>query len=275
MKTPQQKLIIALVFIWLVTIATACFIIRANNKKIHSLDQANGMLANDITVYKHVNGKLISTNQAAELRAKEFKNALPELADALTKQMDIKLKNLRAGVVAAIEARGSGNASISRIPYAENSITSDPEWTYTTHDGKTYKINAITGDSTFLDLTITSDSTFLGSKFEPFALTFDDGYLNFKSDVYNELDAPSEYTYGDTVKFSFNMKGKFLQRKQLYVSGALANPNAKILNSQGVLVNEFKQKRFGVGPSVSWGIGPDLKPQTTIGFSLHWSWIKF
>lgn len=253
MKTPQQKLIIALVFIWLVTIATACFIIRANNKKIHSLDQANGMLTNDITVYKHVNGKLISENHAAELRAKEFKNALPELSDALTKQMDIKLKNLRAGVVAAIEARGSGNASINRIPY----------FTDTT--------GIVMGGTS--DLIYITDS--MTNKFEPFALTFDDGYLNFKSDVYNELNAPSEYTYGDTVKFSFNMQGKWFQRKQLFVSGALANPNAKILNSQGVLVNEFKDKRFGVGPSVSWGIGPDLKPQTTIGFSLHWSWIRF
>lgn len=243
MKTPH-KFYLGLIVCLIAMLIIGYIWSIEKDKKIQSLNQANGILQNDITAYKHVNGKLVADNQAAEIRGKELRESLPLLADALTKQMDIKLKNLRAGVVAEIRAAGYGNSVITKIPY----------------------------NTTGSSLVITDSMT---NHFEPFALTFDDGYLNFKSDVYSEYQAPSEYTYSDTIKFAFNMQGKFLQRKQLFVSGSLSNPTAKVVKSQGVLVNEFKQKRFGIGPSVSWGLGADLRPQTTIGVSLHWSWIRF
>jgi predicted Holliday junction resolvase-like endonuclease len=252
-----QTLITAIVLILLlVVIAVSMIKLRAMDKQVESLTQANGVLQNENTTYKHVNGKLLAENQAAELRAEELKKSLPALAEALTKQMDIKMRNLRAGVVAEIRATGSGNASIGRIPFdTTGRFHPDPGFIY---------------DS------INNHLNLLDSNFEPFALTIDDGYLGAQIDVYNEFKAPYLYTYSDTIKFAFHMKRpKWHQRKQLYVSGSLANPNATVLRSQGVLVNEFKQKRFGIGPSVSWGMGPDLKPQTTIGLSLHWSWIRF
>lgn len=243
MKTPH-KITLIFIFLWLVTLATASVILKGNNKRIQSLEQANGMLTNEVTAYKTVNGKLLSQNQAAELREKEFRQALPELADALTKQMDIKLRNFRAGVLADFIARGSGNSQISRI------------------------------DTLLLHDTISTSS------FEPFALTFYDGYLSFKSDVYSELNAPSEYVYGDTIKFSFNMqRPKRFHQKQLFVSGSLANPNAKILNSKGVLINEFKQKRFGIGPAVGYGVvfgsNNELHHGYFIGATLNWNVIRF
>ena len=251
---PQTKLIIALIVLLLITLAIASVLIYGKDKKIHSLQQANGVLTNEVTTYKHVNGKLLADNQAAEVRAKDFEKALPQLADALTRQMDIKLRNFRAGVVASIEARGSGNASITPIDTAELTVIDEMP-----HFGQ---------------------PNTLGDKFEPFALTFDDGYLSFKSDVYSELNAPSEYVYGDTIKFAFSMKRpKRFHQKQLFVSGSLSNPNAKVIRSEGVLVNEFKQKRFGIGPSIGYALmmspGGELHHGYTIGLTLNWNVIRF
>jgi hypothetical protein len=242
MKTPH-KLYLGLIICLIAMLIIGYIWSVEKDKQLHSLQQANGLLQNENTAFRTVNGKLISDNQAAELRVYELKESLPFLANALTKNLDIKMRDLRAGLVAEIQASGKGNAKIIR---------------------DTVRINGITITDSIMN------------NFEPFALTFDDGYLNFKSDVYSEYQAPSEYTYTDTLTFAFHMKReKWFNKKQLFVSGSLSNPTAKVLRSQGVLVNEFKQKRFGIGPYFGAGITSDLELRYSIGISLHMSLIRF
>jgi hypothetical protein len=187
----------------------------------------------EITYRKTQEGKLIADKQAAELRAREFQNAYPKLAEQISRQFDVKLKNLRAVIHAEFEARGSGNSVVNHY--------------YDSTGHEAYEIQA------------------------------DDGYLQFKAQVYDSLNAPYEYTYRDSIRYVFHVKKQGflgLGKRSLYASGMLSNPSAKITNSTSVLVREARDKRWGIGPYIGYGFGAD-GPQTTVGISIHYSLIKF
>lgn len=235
-----------------VSIIVASILIIELNKRVQSLQGANRSLTSEMITYRNDNGRLLSQVSAAEIRAKDIERQLPEVYASLKKDFDIKSRNLRAYMQAEFVARGSGNAEIKPITELDSG-------TYSNGSGEKPTWHTLKSDTTEL---------------QPFAMFIDDGYLNLMSEVYSEDRAPYQYTYSDTLKYAFHMKGKLFSKKQLYGTGMLSNANARILNSEAVLINEFRDRRFGIGPSVSYGLGPDGM-NWQIGISIHYSIIKF
>lgn len=164
----------------------------------------------------------------------DFADAYPKFAEKLTDEFNIKIKrDLKAYIHAEFQARGSGEATVINNHYAiPDSSGRTPQW----------------------------------------EMKASDGYLSFRATVYDSLHAPYSYTYDDTLQYAFHMKRKWLLGKEkLYGSGMLSNKKARITKSTAVLINDFKDKRFGVGPFV----GVDYRLQATFGISVHYSLFKF
>lgn len=269
-----------------ISIIIGCGLIYEQNHRIQSLQGANRSLTSEIQLRKTREGKLISDIQAGEVRAKDLERMLPEVAKTITKEFEVKLKNARAYAEAQFEAKGKGNALIKplqSIPYDTSFFVLDSSlvWldnassqlhvSYSTRpNGSWYYLSSrAEGQTDTVEFTIDPPC-----QMQPFAMFIDDGYLSLMSEIYSQDRAPYEYTYRDTVKTVFHMKGKLLQKKQLYSSSMLSNKNATVVGSQAILVNEFKDKRWGIGPSVSYGVGPDGL-NWNVGISIHYSVIKF
>lgn len=175
-------------------------------------------------------GRILSEKKTAEITSKQF----IELYNAEAKQlreMDVRIKGLKAFVKAEIKASGSGLSTIT---------TGDTDLAFTSEDP------ADPGEST---------------------LNFNDGYLSFSSSL---PSMKSNYTYTDTLVYAISFKRKwFLGKESLYSSATMMNKNSKITNSTDVLINDYKDKRWAVtvGPyydpfrgqaGVSIGIGYSL-----------------
>lgn len=232
----KEALTFAMLISALVLIVIFSIMRMEDNKRIQSLQQANGALNAQLNTYKTTNGHLVTEKQAAELRVKELKEAMPRLADEITKSFDIKLKNLRAYMQSSFQAQGSGQAKIIRDTLHVRDSIQNPYG---------------------------------------FSVISQDGYLDHTVDINSQFDTPYHYTYSDTIKQAFTMKGKWYQKKHLYGQATLSNPNAIVTNTDAVLINEYKDKRFGIGPYIGWGLNNKLQPQTTVGISFHYSLIKF
>lgn len=231
-----MSLVMAVMLI--IVIAFSYLMTMEQDHRIQGLQSALRESKSEIEYRKNKEGKLIAEKAAAQQSYSDLKKNMETFANQISKDLDIKVKNMRAGLIASFQAKGEGVATITKIPYD-------------------------------------SSANLLDSSFEPFAVTFDDGYLGTQVDIYSPIDARYTYVYSDTLTFAFHTKKKWLLgRKQLFSSGVLANPNAKITNSQAVLVKEYKDKRFGIGPYVGYGFGAD-GAQTTFGISVHYSLIRF
>lgn len=182
--------------------------------------------------WKTESGRQAIEKTAAIATAKEFKEAYPKFAEELKKEFDVKVKDLKAFVRAEFQARGEGTGSISNTYYV--------------------------------------DST--GQRYKEF--TMDDGYLKFRTTLFDSLTmAPYQYTYGDTLTYGFRTKKKwFLGNEKLYGFGGLKNPQAKIINATNVLIDDYKDKRFVVGPYVGYSISGN---RVDFGVSLTYAIWKF
>jgi septal ring factor EnvC (AmiA/AmiB activator) len=114
-------------------------------------------------------------------------------------------------------------------------------------------------------------TTIIGGK-EATSLSVNDGYLAFEAVVKDSLNAPYTYTYSDTIQQAIAVKKKWiLGRERLYGTATLSNPNAKVTGSTNVLINDYRDKRFGVGPFI--GYNP-FTNGVTIGIGVQYSLIK-
>lgn len=221
---------IAIIIILLIPIGYSISIIQDQQQRLHDKDTQLNEHTAEISYRKSKEGKLIADKLAAETRANDLATAYPALAQTISKEMDIKLKNLRLAMQAEFTAHGEGMSSITNNYY---------------------------------------DSA--GTKVLRRQLQFDDGYLGFHADLTSGV---SKYDYTDTLTYAFNMCGRWWERKKLYGSGMLQNKQAKITGSTSVMVKEYKDKRWGIGPYIGYGVGRDGL-QTNFGISIQYSLIKF
>lgn len=229
----RKNLIPALSISLLATLVIASLILSEQSKRIQGLQSANSSLNSQMETRRNIEGKLLAEKQTAVLRVKELEQSMPKLAAAITRDFDIKLKNLAGYLQTNFQARGSGQ---TKIVYKDTVLYKDAP---------------------------------------QFAIIAQDGYLDFQADVYDSINAPYTYTYTDTAKMAFLMKrDKWYRQKKLYGSVLFSNPKASVLNTQSILVKEYRDKRFGIGPSVSYGISPDGM-QWNVGISIHYSLIRF
>lgn len=150
----------------------------------------------------------MAQKQAAEVMAGEVKSMYPELYKALSRDLDVKVKDLKAYIQSEFKVTSSGKGQVTNNYY--------------------------------------TTSTDVRRKYQQF--TAGDGYLSIKADLIDSLNAPYTYTYTDTIKQSISVKRKWLLGKEyLYGSAAISNPNAKIIGSQNILIKDYRDKRWGLG----------------------------
>lgn len=140
--------------------------------------------------------------------AKDIKSMYPELYKALSRDLDVKVKDLKAYIQSEFKVSSSGKGQVTNNYYTTNTGGKHP-----------YK-----------------------------QFTASDGYLSIKADIIDSLNAPYTYTYTDTIKQSISVKRKWLLgREQLYGSATISNPNAKVVGSQNILIKEYRDKKWGLG----------------------------
>lgn len=177
-------------------------------------------------------GRMRMEKDAAIATSKEFKEAYPKFVEELKKEYDVKAKDLKAFVRAELRAIGQGQGTISNTYYV--------------------------------------DST--GARYKEF--TMDDGYLKFQTTLFDSLtSAPYKYTYGDTLTYGFKMERRwFLGKQTLKGFGGLRNPNAKIIRATNVLIEDYKDKRFTIGPYVGYSL---VTNKVDFGVSLQYAVWRF
>lgn len=230
-KTPHS-FYIPIILLLVAGLIFYSFRIEEQAEAIESKDNAITEQQSQIQYLKSYSGRVIAQKKAADIRVDELEKAYPKIAETITKEFDIKIKNLKAFVQSEFVAHGQGKSTIINNHYAD-STGRVPKWT----------------------------------------LKFNDGYLDFSSTIYDSLNAPSQYSYHDTIQFAIHQKRKwFLGKEQLFASGMLRNKGAKIIGSTSILMNHYRDKRFSVGPNVSYNF---FDKKATIGVGLQYSLFKF
>jgi hypothetical protein len=232
------KILTVLVMIFM-TVALYLYLRYSRQEKL--LEQKNSVIKEQNAVIEYRTnelGKVIADKNAAEISYKELRESYPKLAESITRDFDIKLKNLKVYMEAEFKASGKGNSTVNNHYYTDSTGVRVPFW----------KLKA------------------------------SDGYLDLLATVYDSTNAPFKYDYSDTIKYAFNVKKKwFLGNETLYGSGMLSNPNAKINNSTSILIKDFRDKRWSLGPYV--GVMPyyddKLSFRFSVGVGLQYSVFKF
>lgn len=220
----------------MIVLAVAAFFLADRLEKVSEASKRKDTIISEkeaqITHWKTESGRQAMEKDAAIASAQEFRDAYPKLAEELKKEFDVKVKDLKAYVRAEFQARGEGTGSVSNTYYV--------------------------------------DST--GQRYKEFKM--DDGYLNFRTTLFDSLtNAPYEYTYTDTLTYGFSVKKKwFLGKERLYGFGGLRNPQARINASTNVLIDDFKDKRFSIGPYVGYSF---TQNRVDFGVSLQYGLFKF
>ena len=211
------------------------FLVSALRRAHNKIDSDQSVIAekNDsIHYHKAKNGQIVAEKLAAEIKPKDLAKDYPEVAEQL-KQLGIELKSVKAVMHETIAAKGSGNSTVTNNYYTDSA----------------------------------------GVKHKAINLGVSDGYLTFKATVYDSLNAPYSYEYVDVITMAMHTKKKWLfGNYSLYGSGSLKNPNAKILSSTNVLIKDYKDKRWSIGPYVGYDV---IRLKPTAGLSVQYSLIRF
>jgi len=181
--------------------------------------------------HRNQEGRLVAEKLAAQVQnAEDFKKSYQRFAEDITKQFDVKLKQVRVAIRQEFEARGSGQATVNHY----------------------YR----------------SDST--GSKYPVWKLRAADGYLDFSAELLDSLHAPYSYIYQDTITTLVTARKKwFFGSEHLYSSSALRNKNARITNSTSVLVKSYRDKRWVISVGVSYDpLNNRMVPAVQAGYKL-------
>lgn len=180
-------------------------------------------------------GEILAQKEAAVIRAKDLEDAYPKIYEDLKKEFDIKVKDLKAYIQNEFEARGTGQGSITTNNYYDSTLRRQ-------------------------------------IRFRDFEMN--DGYLTFNTRLFDSLsNSLYNYVYSDTSKTAIHTKKRWLfGKEQLYATTKLSNPNAKLIGSTNVLIDTYRDKKFGVGPAI---IYDPFNGNFSIGVSLTYCLFKF
>lgn len=128
--------------------------------------------------------------------------------------------------------------------------------------------------TTVIQTIYNSDST---KKIKELKVT--DGYLTLNADVTQEI-VPWNYSYIDTLTAIGIVKKKGflgLGRENYFIQAKLQNKKAMITSVKSFRIEEFRDRRFSVGPSVGWYPfipGPQIN-KLQIGISVTYGILRF
>lgn len=215
------------------------FLYRELRKKSAENNRKDSIISektDSIHHFKTESGRQAVEKSAAIATTSEFEEAYPELLAEL-KDLKVKVKDLRAIVQVGFQAEGSGTMIVRDTVY---------------QDSVRYK-----------------------------EIYMDDGYLKFGTmwpDMANgrmdkNLPGLYRYTYRDTLTYGFRTERKwFLGKERLYGFGGLKNPQANIRSATNVLIEDYKDKRFSIGPYVGYGL---IGNRIDFGVSVQYAVWKF
>lgn len=192
----------------------------------------------DIISY-HVNraGQEVARANEARINLELYKQAHPEELSRILSDFNVKEKDLRSLITAAFQSTNRGETVI--------------------HHHHFY-------DSTRLDSAISSD------------FDISDHYLTLHGDVEQKGSQAKilwQYQYQDTISVVGSERRKWLfGPRSFFVDAALSNPRAHLSSLKSYRINEFKDKRFGIGPAILWDpFSGTVHP----GISIHYDLIRF
>lgn len=242
MKPTHYTIIALLILIAVLAFGMFYFKDRADKAQAESTrkDSVIREKSDSLRYERNSNGLLIAEKASAKVATKEMQDFYSKEIDEIKNQLDINTKNIKAFVKAEFQARGSGNATVTPV-------------VVTNEDGTTEEM----------------------TDFE-----FKDQFLTFNSRILSgETSAPSQYTYTDTFTFTFHTKKKnWFAKEELYGSGYFMNPNAKVTKATNVLVDNYKDKRWGIGVAAGYGVfihDDEVKVGPGVMVSVHRTLIKF
>lgn len=211
----------------------AIFLFDRLQNKIHEAnDLKSSVIEKDAIIEYHKNklGQTVAQKDAAILQTKQIAEAYPKIVEDLTKQFDIKLKDMRAYISNQFDAHGQGNTTVNHYHYTDSAGVS----------------------RSYLNLKVS------------------DGYLSFRAKVYDSLNAPYTYDYMDTAKTVISAKKKWVLGDEKYYSTTIfSNKNAKITGTTNVLVDNVRDKRWVISAGVSYlPLTSQVQPTITFGYAL-------
>lgn len=190
----------------------------------------------EIEYRKTKEGKIIAEKIAAEAQVKDLKTSYPKLVDLITKQMDIRLKDLSSVFEAKFKAVGQGEVRIIEIPARKDS----------------------------------TDSTKILPPQRGFTVA--DGFLEFNGTIDAEKIQYS-YTYTDKITAVISIKKKWFLGKETFVGTAtLDNPNAVVTNQTAIQVQQPRTKRWVLSVGASYD---PFKNQVRPAIHLGWRVLAF
>lgn len=176
-------------------------------------------------------GQAVAEKDAAVVTASELDDFYKKEITQIKEEMSINKRDIKAFIKAEFQARGEGTTTINNQYYQDSTGVTVSERTFSIADG-------------YLTLDAVLDSTKV---------------------KYN-------YSYSDEILSVFHFDKKWLFGKEtLKASSRLKNPNAKVINSTAVTVEEYKDKRFVLAAGVSWlPLNPDIQfwPTISVGYAL-------
>lgn len=218
----------------LIALMTAIFVMRSLTARLKSSEQVNHELIDTVRTWKNKAGQNVSDKRAAEVSLKDAKAFYAGELQQIRETFEIRDKNLRSFISAQFNATGKGSVTMS------------------------------------FDTTIQHSSNV---RVHTPMFRVSDGFLDFKGAMPDSLHLDYEYQYRDSVIFATSWKKNGLFRKKtLMVSGAFGNKNATITGLRNVVVSDFKDKRFGIGPMVGYDV---LNNRPVVGVSVQYSLIRF
>jgi len=224
---------------WVVSAFVAALLfmqIRHRNEDKSEYQEILQEKQDSIRYHRSATGQLVASKLAAEADRDNVIQAYGQELAEIRKTFGIEAKNIRAFVKAEFAARGSGTTVVR--------------------------------DTVFIDST--------GVQISEHSFVLDDGYLSMSGHFREKSGLSYKYSYRDSVTIvSHLQKHGLFKPRRLYVDAAFANPNNKITNLQNIQVTDYKDKRFGIGPFVGYGISNTWPPQVSVGISVHYSLIRF
>jgi len=209
---------IHLTYIAIITglVLLALFLFDRLQKKQHEAeDLMSSAIEKDAIIKYHTNklGQTVAEKDAAILQTKQIAQAYPKIVDDLNKQFDIKFKDMRAYISNQFSAHGEGNTTVNHYHYTDSAGV----------------------NRSYLNLKVS------------------DGYLSFRAKVYDSLHAHYDYDYLDTAKTVISVKKKWMFGTEKYYSTTIfSNRNSRITGTTNVLVDNIRDKRWGVFIGVSY-----------------------
>lgn len=202
--------------ILLIVLLASGSILLALKRANIALDHKDSIIAEkDTIIHYRTNqyNQVVAEKNAAVATTKEIAKAYPLVVEELKKEFDIKLRDMRAYVRNEFVAQGHGNSTINNHYYTDS----------------------------------------LGNQHTSWTLRASDGYLDFRANVMDSLNAPYQYHYGDTATTVFHGKKTwFLGNEKMYSSTRFRNPNSRVVNATNILVDNYRDRRWVLGVGISY-----------------------